>query len=80
MQIHVVDGPSDFMRVTPGYQARNGLHTRTLKIDPYKCFHRKYPYNSFIFKIYQKHYFYAADKIKKLKIIALAFFNQENLQ
>ena len=53
--------------------------TKTLKIDPYECFHLKYPYNSYIFKIYQKHYFYTLYKTKKLKIIVLAFYKQENL-
>ena len=65
---------------TPGYQASKGLHIRILKIDPHKCFHIKHPYNNYIFKIYQKHYFYAVYKTKKMKIIVLAFFKQENLQ
>ena len=64
-------------RCTAGYQARKGLHTRTLKIDPHKCFHLKYPYNSYIFKIYQKHFFYAVYKTKKLKTIVLAFFKEK---
>ena len=34
-------GSSDFMWCIPGYQARKGLHTGTVKIDPHKIFHLK---------------------------------------
>ena len=53
---------------TPGNEAGKGLHKGTFKIDSHKCFHLNYSYNSYIFKIYQKHYFYAVHKTKILKM------------
>ena len=50
---------------TQGYQARKSLQTRILEIDPHKFFHLRYPYNSYIFKIDEKHYFYAVYKKQK---------------
>ena len=61
---------------TPSYQARKGLQTRSLKIDPDKCFHLKYPYNSYIFKSYQKHYFYAGYIKQKIENV-LTFFKKK---
>ena len=64
---------------TPGSQARKDLHTGTVKIDPHKFLHLKYPYNSYSFKIYKK-YLFSCCKTETLKITVLAFFKQENLQ
>ena len=50
---------------TPGYQARKNLHTGAVKTDPHKCFHLKLPYNNYVFKIYQKHFY--AVKLKNGK-------------
>ena len=41
LQSHAVGGPSDFVWVYLGYQARKGLHTGTVKIDPHKFCHLK---------------------------------------
>ena len=54
--LHRFIRPSDFMwEYNTGYQARKGLHTQTVKIDPHKFCHLIQPYNSYTFKIYQKH-------------------------
>ena len=58
LQVHTVGGPSDFVWVyIIGYQAREGLHTGTVKIDPHKFCNLKQSCNSHIFQIYQKHLF-----------------------
>ena len=64
---------------TPGYQARKSLHRGTAKIDPHKFFDLKQPYNTYVFKIYQKHLFLSC-KIENPKITVLAFFKEDNLQ
>ena len=64
--------------VHPGYQARKDLQTRTLKIDPHKCFDLKYPYNSYLFEIYQRHYFYAL-YIKQKNWKCIGFFQATKL-
>ena len=76
LQIHAVGGPSDFMWVYTGYQERKGLHTRTVKIGPHKCWYLKQPYTSYIFKIYKKHLLLCC-KTEKLKITVLGVFRQE---
>ena len=65
---------------TPGYQAKKGLHTGTIKIDPYNASisnsHITIIYLTFIKNTYFNLYW----KTEKLKINVLAFFKQENLQ
>ena len=58
----------------PGYQARKGLHTGTVKIDPHKFCGLKY-------KICQntKTLIFRQLKTQKLDTAVLAFFKQENL-
>ena len=65
------------MWVYTSYQARKDLRAGTVKIDPQKFCHLKQPYDSYIFKIYQKHLFLCCET-KKSKITGLAFFKQEN--
>ena len=57
VRIYIVGGPSDFMWVYIGYQARKGRHIGTVKIDPHRFYYLKQQCNSYIFKIYQKHLF-----------------------
>ena len=76
--IQLVD-PQISCGCTPGYQARKCLHTGTVEIDSQKFFHLKLPYNSYMFKIYEKHLFLCC-KTETLKITVLALFKQENLQ
>ena len=58
----------------PGYQARKGLHTETVKTDPHKFCHLKY-------KISQntKTLTFRQLKTYNLGTAVLAFFKQENL-
>ena len=74
---HAVGGRSGciYTRLSKKRSTRTG----TVKVDPHKCFHLKYPYNSYIFKIYQKHLFLFC-KTEKLKItIAIGFFQARKL-
>ena len=75
---HVVGGPSSFMWVYIGYQARKGLHTGTVKINPHKFCHLKYPCNSHIFKIYQIHLFLFGET-KKIENSCIGFFQVRKL-
>ena len=61
---------------TPDYEARKGLHTRIVKIDPHKYFHLEQPYNNYISNIYKKQLF-SYCKTDALKITVLAFSNKK---